>query len=591
MSSTQSNAIQLGPARKTGFRRFLEMAIPKKEYDVIMVGGGINGLTAAAYLQKAGLSVAVFERRDEAGTFCATEEVLFPGVKCNLHASQLIPHIGPPFVDLELERFGLELCRPPGSEYQFFYPFLDGNAMLFSWYDARKTYEMWKRISPKDAETWRKIVNFMGPMVKDFIEVGLYSKCTDESFLALLDMIGDVPVFPKDWLWMTGLELADCLFESEQIKTGLLGYAHAPAGGLDCRLTGPFSLLFYLIFFTAEGGYTGRGGSHNLTHSLVRSFVHHGGKIFYNCPVEKVIIENNEAKGVALSKLACYPEAEFKATKAVISDLSAKPTFFGLIGEEHLPVSARVALKRFDYRGGTLFTNYYVMNERPNWACSKKFPEVNDTYCFNFGAENMNDASRLFDNCNVRDIPPDPPICWGLCFNYCIADPTQAPPGHYTILTWANVPYDLRPLGGPQKWDDLRESYADKVEEVLLQYLPNLKTAKVARYVNTPHDYVRRNPHCGGNMHPSGAVSDAQFWSWKPFAGCDAPKTPINKMYICQSMATWNFTHLGSGYVAACEVAEDLGIKDEQKWWKARALDGSTEIWTRQGIEQRFTVD
>ena len=62
------------------------MAGPKKEYDVIVIGGGVNGLATAAYLQKAGMSVAVFEKRDEAGTFCATEETLFPGYYTNPHA-------------------------------------------------------------------------------------------------------------------------------------------------------------------------------------------------------------------------------------------------------------------------------------------------------------------------------------------------------------------------------------------------------------------------------------------------------------------------------------------------------------------------
>src|SRR5665213_3370191 len=115
------------------------MTSPKQQYDVIVVGGGINGLATAAYLQKAGQSVAVFEKRDESGTFCSTEEVVHPGVKVNMHASLLLAHYGPAYVDLELERFGLELLRPPGAKYAYFYPFLDGNALMFSGRDARET--------------------------------------------------------------------------------------------------------------------------------------------------------------------------------------------------------------------------------------------------------------------------------------------------------------------------------------------------------------------------------------------------------------------------------------------------------------------
>ena len=508
------------------------------------------------------------------------------------HASLLLAHYGPAYVDLELERFGLELLRPPGAKYAYFHPFLDGNALLFSGRDARETYEAWQRVSPNDAEIFRKIANVFGPLMA-FMERGggMAGRQTDESFLAFLEANANVPFLPKDWIWMTGVEFADCLFENEQVKLGLLSYA--ATGGLDgisSRIAGPIAVLTFLTRFTAEGGYTARGGSHGLTHSLVRCFVHYGGKIFYNCPVEKAVIENNQVTGVVLSASATYPEAEFKASRAVISDLSAKPTFFGLIGEEHLTVSARAALKRFDYRGSSLFTNYYVMGERPNFAASAKFPEVNDTFVYNFGAETLDDASRLIDGCMVRDVPPDPPVVWGGAFNYCIADPTQAPPGQYTILTWAMVPYDIRPLGGPEKWDDIRESYADKVEDVLVQYLPNLKTAKLARYVNTPHDYVRRNPHCGGNMHPSGSVTEAQMWSWKPFSGCNAPKTPIDRFYISQSTGVANYTNLAAGYAAACEVIDDLNIP-RPEWWRAKAFDGAAELLRRQGVTQRFTVD
>ncbi len=567
------------------------MPSPKSDYDVIIIGGGVNGLTAGAYLQKAGLSTAIFERRDESGTFCSTEEVLHPGVKLNMHASLLMPHYGPAYMDLELERFGLELLAPPGSKYAYFYPFLDGDAVLFSRRDARETYEAWKRVSPTDAETFRKIANFFGPNVQAMFHQSYVKPSSDESFLEFIENQANIPVLPKDWMWMTGFQLADALFESDKIKLAILSYAGT--SGLDVigsRLSGPLAVLNFLTIFTADGGYTARGGSHDLVHSLVRCFVHHGGKIFYNCPVEKVIIEAGEATGVALASIATYPDAEFKARKAVVSDVSAKPTFFKLVGEEHLPVSAQVALKRFDYRGSTLFTNYYVMGERPDFACSKKFPEANNTFVYNFGAETMADAEMLVSSCMVRDIPLDPPIVWGAAFNYCIADPTQAPPGQYTILTWAIVPYELQSTGGPQNWDDLREPYADKVEDVLVQYLPNLKTSKIARYVNTPHDYVRRNPHCGGNMHPSGSVTEAQMWSWKPFAGCNAPRTPIDRFYICQSGGAANYTNLGAGTLAANVIMDDVS-QGRPDWWSAMAFDGAAQILRREGVTQRFTVD
>lgn len=567
------------------------MAGLKTDYDVIVIGGGVNGLTTAAYLQKSGLAVAVFERRDESGTFCATEEVLHPGVKVNMHASLLMPHFGPAYVDLELERFGLELLRAPGAKYSYFHPFLDGNALMLGGHDARDTYEAWKQLSAKDAETYRKIVNYFGATMPGYANAAYMQKPTDEGFLQFLEQNADVPVLPRDWLYMTGVELVNCLFENEQIKLGMLSL---PAtSGLDVissRFVGPLSIVNFIANFSMDGGYTARGGSHDLVHALVRCFQHYGGKIFYNCPVEKVLIEGGEAKSVVLGATASYPDALFTASRAIISDVSAKPTWLKLIGKEHLDAAAQAAIARFDYRGSSLFTNYYVLNERPDFAADARFPGVNDTFVFNFGAETMADATRLIDSCMVTGIPADPPVVWGGCFNYCIADPTQAPPGQYTILTWAMVPYEIRPLGGPDQWDALRESYADKVEDVLAQYLTNLKRAKIARYVNTPHDYMRRNPHCGGNMHPSGSVTEGQMWSWKPFSGCGAPSTPIDNFYVCQSYGVGNYTTLAAGTVAANEVMNVLG-RARPDWWCGTAFQGAGELIRRQGHVQRFTVD
>ena len=122
------------------------------------------------------------------------------------------------------------------------------------------------------------------------------------------------------------------------------------------------------------------------------------------------------------------------------------------------------------------------------------------------------------------------------------------------------------------------------------RYLPNLKSAKIARYVNTPHDYVRRNPHCGGNMHPSGATHEAQMGSWKPFPGCDAPRTPFDRFYICQSTGAGNYTSLAAAYIAACQVIDDLGVA-RPDWWRGEAMQGSVELLRREGVTPRYTVD
>jgi hypothetical protein len=80
------------------------------------------------------------------------------------------------------------------------------------------------------------------------------------------------------------------------------------------------------------------------------------------------------------------------------------------------------------------------------------------------------------------------------------------------------------------------------------------------------------------------------MWSWKPFAGCNAPRTPIDKFYICQSGGTANYTNLGAGTLAANVVMADVK-KDKPEWWRGVAFQGAAELLRREGVTQRFTVD
>jgi len=94
-----------------------------KDYDVILIGAGINGLTTAAYLQKAGLSVGVFEARGQCGAHCDTIELGIPGFLHNTHAAWLVPAMSPAMLDLELASYGLDLR---GTDVIFAKPFKDG---------------------------------------------------------------------------------------------------------------------------------------------------------------------------------------------------------------------------------------------------------------------------------------------------------------------------------------------------------------------------------------------------------------------------------------------------------------------------------
>jgi phytoene dehydrogenase-like protein len=560
----------------------------KDEYDVIVIGAGVNGLTAAAYLQKAGLEVAVFERRDEEGTHCATEEVGVPGIKYNLHACGLMPHGTPPYADLELEKFGLEMLT--SSEWAYFHPILDGTAVMFHQYDANLQYEAWKRINKHDAEVFRKLSQFFGTNWADLMDGFFYSIPSEEAFQQMIEYYNSCPLIPKGWENMDGFELADILFEDERIKAAMLTFGVAIELMPWEKLLGPLGLLAMSFTMCLPWNYTARGGSHGLPHALFRCLLHHGGKVFQACPVDKIIVENGEAKGVVLSKHAVYPEAVMKARKAVISNVTPELTFLRMVGEDKLEPDVVTRLKEYDY-DNAVFTVHYIFNEFPQWIQEKRFPEVHQVYGFDFGLENVQDVIRLGKD-KVAGRIPDPPICAGYCVQgFSIADPTQAPPGLYPFHVWANVPADPEEIGGFEQWDEYRETYADKVEDLLVQYIPRLRETMVSRHVTTPMDTYRRNASAILGCWGGGALTYDQFYLNRPFPGCGAPRTPINKLYISQSLGAMpGATSLIQGTIAARVAGEDLGVRN-QDWWTSKPVDPYTDYCMKKWGKWNPVVD
>ncbi len=283
------------------------MAILNKEYDVVLVGGGISALACGMYLQKSGLKVAVFERRAECGTQCCSEELMHPGVRVNLCANLMLNMHSPVYDELELERFGLEML--PTDEWAMFYPFKkDKSAVLNHSWDARKTYQAWQSINKHDAEVYRKLVNYFAPRLPKWNENMLFKVMTAETGMQMLEDLKGCPDLPSNLATMSPAELVDGLFQDHRIKAHYFAmnyvYDTEPlqaGAAMSSLLTGPITT--HMIFQSAMA----RGGPHAITHALARGFVHYGGSIFTNCPVTKIVVENGEAKRIVLSKDAVYP--------------------------------------------------------------------------------------------------------------------------------------------------------------------------------------------------------------------------------------------------------------------------------------------
>jgi len=196
-----------------------------KDYDVIIIGGGINGLTVAAYLAKSGLSVGVFEARGQCGAHCDTVELGIPGYLHNLHATWLATGYSPAMTDLDLPGLGFELR---GTDVTYAKCFESGRNLLHAM-DFDLTYANWARISEADAAMQLTALEFNAVNLDEMLEVnrrfwyGPPTADTMEQMYKLLDGFlasqGHSAISGVDLLNMTGFEALDLLFESDEVKT------------------------------------------------------------------------------------------------------------------------------------------------------------------------------------------------------------------------------------------------------------------------------------------------------------------------------------------------------------------------------------
>ncbi len=549
-----------------------------KDYDVIVVGGGINGLTAAAYLAKAGLSVAVFEARGQCGAHCDTVELGLPGFLHNTHAAWLVPAMSPAMADLDLEGFGLDLR---GTDILFAKTFLNGKNVVQA-LDQSLTHDSVARISQRDAQMQAKIAQYVAEHALDVLELSqqMLFGAPDARVLdrqaafhdGLLRHLG-VPLTGDDLQRITGFEVFEILYESEEVRTTPAARGeftgqwplHRRVGALALNLAGMAPMPVH----------TARGGSHALTHALVKCLVAHGGDIWTTCPVERILVRDGRAHGVRLSSDAVFPREEIQA-RVVISNVTLAPTFLRMVGEEVIGAERARLIKGFNYDDPQLLGVYYALKGDPEFASAAYDPDVQRSWVGYIGGESLGEIRSGLTQLLSGVIPDDVMGGWFLTTR---ADPSQAPPGCHTAFLWISVPpcprrWRGRRLDGWDCWRDLAEPLADAVTERFEQYAPGFNDLIIERHINTPLDQENSNPSAvRGNMIGGSAIPE-QYWQNRPLPGIitrGAARSFIPGLYLSNSIHPYGATHLATGYLAATEVAEDLGCRDAE-WWRAEPL-------------------
>jgi len=522
------------------------------EYDVIIVGGGHNGLTAAGYLQKAGMKVLVLERLSKAGGGVVSEEVTLPGFKHNI-ASQFhgIIHLGPVYKDLELEKFGARYVWP---DAQFGLAMEDGRAAIV-YRNLEKTCASIAQFSKRDAQTYRELAQQYSVILDNMLGPWFFNPPVPNS-IANMALESSVEGLNMMRMQMSNTKnLITELFESVEVRSLLLGFIKEFGGSPELYGFGVFVPMMLGESHDPHGWAVCEGGSGNLAAALVKSLEHYGGTVKTNAHVKRILVEGKRATGVEMAD-----GTKIVAKKLVLTNLEPHTTFMNLIGEDKLEAPFIKSVKRFRQEDMALFGVHLALDEPLDWKCAKFNPDVQKC----LGMLVVKDPQALYDDfaeITMKQAPKHPSL---LTLQPTAIDPTQAPAGKHTAFCWQWVPYELR-NGGAAAWDEYKEEYADICLKEWGTRVNNLDKATLKRYVQSPLDIERRWPSMvhGGFNH--GELTQDQLGVFRPFVEYEPYRTPFENLYMCGASTHPSGSVGGAcGFNAVQAIAQDLKIK---QWW------------------------
>jgi len=509
-------------------------------YDVIIIGGGHNGLVNAAYLGRAGRKVLVLERRHVLGGAAVTEEI-YPGFKysvCSYVVSLLRPEI---IRELDLPRHGLEILPLDGT----FTPMPDGNH-LWRVNDHARTRREIARHSRLDAEAYDEYGKAMVEMGR-FVKPILTMTPPDPTSLdprGLKDLMSLARRFHGlsngdkynqiQLMTMSASDFLDQWFETDVLKatmaaSGIIGTF------LGVKSHGTAYVLLHHYMGEIDGAFRSwglsRGGTGAISEAIAGAAREAGVEIRTEAAVSKIIVKDGAAVGVVLNS------GDYLTANVISSSVDPRVTFLKMVGIEHLPDEFANDVGRYKFRGSSGKVNL-ALDALPDFkAIPGPGPHLRGAISISPSVEYM---ERAYDDAKYGRYSRRPYIDMVIP---SLTDPSVAPPGKHVMSCF--VQYAPYHLSADTTWDEQRDAFGDTVIDTIAEYAPNIKNIILHRQVLTPLDIEREFGLSEGNIF-QGELTLEQLFFLRPAPGWSQYRTPVKNLYLCGAA-----THPGGGIMGA----------------------------------------
>ena len=526
-------------------------------FDAVIIGGGHNGLTCAAYLAGAGLSVCVLERRAILGGAAVTEE-FHPGFR-NSTASYTVSLLNPRVIrDLKLAQHGLVIIERPFAN---FLPLPGGGYLKVGGGLAATQAEVAKH-SQRDAQNLpgyyamldrvadvlRELVLATPPNLGGGIGALLDAWKVARRFRAL-DLAGQRDVL--DLFTKSAGEVLDRWFESGPIKAAF-GFDAVVGNFASPYTPGSAYVLLHHVFGEVNGkrGQWGhaRGGMGAITQAMAAECAARGVSLRTDAAVARVIVTDGRATGVELGS------GEIVTARRVVANVNPKLLFERLVAPEHLPADFRARIAGYRCGSGTFRMNV-ALSELPDFtALPGRIAQPHHASGIVITPSLAYMERAYFDA--RTDGWSAAPIVEMLLPS--VVDDLLAPPGmHVASLFCQHVHPDLAQVLPGRSWDDARDEVADLMIETVNRVAPNFTASVVGRRALTPLDLEREFGLTGGDIF-HGALALDQLFSARPVLGHGNYRAPVRGLYLCGAGAHPGGGVTGApGHNAAREILKD----------------------------------